>query len=298
MRRKRGGRRIQTMQLTSQHRWVVSYADLMTLLLAFFVVMYAMSSVNQGKYRVLTESLKSAFESMPTAVMPIDLGGGAPSDQVLQALLDAMEAPMPVPVTAPTQGVATGIEPTDSEPEEEATDREGKLNALRERVAQAGGNVEETPRGIEVQLDADLLFASGRAELAPEVAGKLAGIAAELEVFPGRIEVEGHTDDRPIESALFPSNWELSAARAASVVKAMLAAELSPLRFSAIGFGQYRPVADNVTAEGRGRNRRVVVRLREAEEDALPEVIASGANAGLGGLQRLERWPAPEGLRL
>jgi len=281
-------------------RWVVSYADFITLLFGFFVVMYAMSSVNEGKYRVVTESLAQAFRESPTRLMPIDLGGGSPQDATLNALVAALQSPLEVPVPADLPGEASPSfdlhDRTDGE-SAPPLERKSTIEALSGLVAGSGGQVRETPRGVEVELDANLLFASGKAELAPEAITLIQGLARELEPYPGRIEVEGHTDDRPIQSPIFPSNWELSGARAAAVVKSMLDVDLSPARFGAIGFGEYRPVADNATEEGRARNRRVVIRLRDDAEDALPAAVAAG-RAGMSGLERDTAWPAPDGLRL
>jgi chemotaxis protein MotB len=281
-------------------RWMVSYADFITLLFGFFVVLYAMSSVNEGKYRVITESLAQAFREAPTRLLPIDLGGGFPQDPTLAALVAAERSPLELPVPAELPGDASpSFEPTERPAREAAPplERRSPLEALSGLVAAQGGNVRETPRGVEVELDASLLFASGSATLEPAAITLIEGLARELEPYPGRIEVEGHTDDRPIHSPIFPSNWELSGARAAAVVKAMLGEDLSPARFGAIGYGEFRPVADNATEEGRARNRRVVIRLREGAEEALPAAVAAGAT-GMGGLERETTWPAPEGLRL
>jgi len=281
-------------------RWVVSYADFITLLFGFFVVMYAMSSVNEGKYRVMTQSLAEAFSDAPTRLMPIDLGGGSPQDPALESLLAALQSPFELPVPADDPGDASpSFEQHDLPPREAAPplERRSPLDALSGLVAAQGGQVRETPRGVEVELDASLLFASGRAELEPDAVTLIQDLARELEPYRGRIEVEGHTDDRPIRSPVFPSNWELSGARAAAVVKAMLGVDLSPARFGAIGYGEFRPVADNATEQGRARNRRVVIRLHDAAQETLPAAVASGS-AGMGGLERETDWPAPEGLRL
>lgn len=283
--------------MASEHRWIVSYADLLTLLMAFFVVMYAMSSVNENKYRLLTQSLHDVFDRPPGAPVPIDLGGSPAADAVLEALQEAANTALPNVVEPLQTQVPSATEETQDEPTEtEAVDREGRMQALREQAEQGGGRFRETTSGVELELDASLLFASGRADLKPEAVQWLQGIGQELDQFPGRIEVEGHTDDQPIQSAIYPSNWELSGARAAAVVKSMLGAGLAPLRFAAIGYGQFRPVADNSTAEGRDRNRRVVIRLREQPEEQVMEELAAGSS-GLGGLERVEYWPKAEGLR-
>lgn len=279
---------------------MVSYADFITLLFGFFVVMYAMSSVNEGKYRLMTQSLAEAFSDTQTRLVPIDFGGGSPQDPALDSLLAALQSPFELPVPAEAPGDASPSFAERDLPARDAApplERQSPIDALSGLVAAQGGQVRETPRGIEVELDASLLFASGSARLEPDAITLIQDLARELEPYPGRIEVEGHTDDRPIQSVVFPSNWELSGARAAAVVKAMLGVDLSPARFGAIGYGEFRPVADNATEAGRARNRRVVIRLHDTVEDALPGAVASGV-AGMGGLERETGWPAPEGLRL
>jgi chemotaxis protein MotB len=126
--------------------------------------------------------------------------------------------------------------------------------------------VTETPRGIAVDINASLLFAPGQAELAEEAQRTLGSVAEVLSRSPNLVEVEGHTDNSPIASSQYPSNWELSAARASRVVRLLAAAGVAPARMVAVGYGEFRGVEDNTTPEGRARNRRVTVTILRALE--------------------------------
>lgn len=234
-------------------RWLVSYADFITLLFAFFVVMYAISSVNEGKYRVLSDSLVTAFRSATHD------GGGT------------MVLPQPQ---------MTAVRPVNPKVRNQALQMREKQAEQMKKVArdvtevmapyatQGQVAVIESDRGITVEINDSLLFAPGRAELAPAAEQAIRGVGrvfAETE-FP--VTIEGHTDNTPINTALFPSNWELSAVRATTVLRLMMQAGVAPSRLTAIGYGEQRPVAENQTPEGRARNRRVAIQL----EAALPAV--------------------------
>jgi chemotaxis protein MotB len=250
--------------------WATPYGDLITLLLAFFVVMYSMSSVNEGKYRILSDSLVAAFRGQPKTVSPIQIGtssaggkgggtqqlsGGAPT-----ALLKVPD-PRPLPEAAAL--------PTAEEREGRAALERmaGEVRVALQGLIDAGDvRIRETRRWLEVEVNTDILFGSGDArvaELAVPVVARLAGILAP---FPNPIRVEGHTDNVPIRTPVFPSNWELSAARAANVVRLFTSNGVDPTRLEIIGLGEHRPLADNGSVEGRNRNRRVVVVVLEAPE--------------------------------
>ena len=231
-----------------QHeRWLISYADFITLLFAFFVVMYAISIVNEGKYRVLSDALGDAFG-----------GRGA----------------------APT--VNTQVEPV--LPLSHIVNRKRNEMARREREKMAvlardlsatllplvkSGQVRVTrnARGISVEINASVLFAQGEAVLGRDAGEILRAVGGLLRNDSHRIEVEGHTDNVPIASAVYPSNWELSAARASSVVRLFVDSGVGEGRLSAIGYAATRPVAPNTDALGQARNRRVAVMILAA----LPE---------------------------
>jgi len=217
-------------------RWLVSYADFITLMFAFFVVLYAISQVNEGKYRVLSDALLNAFRD-----------GRSPLGNVRG---DAIIA-LPVP-----SHDEFSRRRSEARLKTIARDMNDALIAL---VQQGQVRVSETSRGIAVDINASLLFAPGRAELSSNAQQALGSVARVLSALPNAVEVEGHTDDSPIANSLYPSNWELSAARASRVVRLFSELGLAPTRLSAVGYGEFRSVEDNTTAEGRARNRRVTV---------------------------------------
>lgn len=233
-------------------RWLVSYADFITLLFAFFVVMYAISSLNEGKYKVLAESLESAFQEPPQKVLdPIQVGETPKTMNPIDALVD------------PAQPVSES--PADKGQEQI------KLQKISQQIEEVLAPyidddlvaVSRNEFWVAVEMKSGLLFASGSAQLsgsADPVLGKLAEIVREMPENP--IMIEGHTDDVPIQTREFPSNWELSAARAARVVRGLIAQGVQPQRLAAIGYGEFHPVADNNTEAGRYRNRRVVLVLQ------------------------------------
>lgn len=216
-------------------RWMVSYADFITLLFAFFVVMYSISSVNEGKYRVLSDTLRKNFRAEAAA------GTLAPRA--------TPSAPVQLPL------ISTGPSPIDLVAER-------LQEALGDRLDMDQISLRRTERGVEVSINSHLLFATGRSEIDTTYNSLLAQLAAALADSAHRIDVEGFTDDRPIQTSRFPSNWELSAARAAAVVRKLASNGVAPDRMAAVGFGPYRAVADNDSAAGRSKNRRVILVVR------------------------------------
>ncbi|ROR34949.1 flagellar motor protein MotD [Inmirania thermothiophila] len=248
-------------------RWLVSYADFITLLFAFFVVMYAVSSVNEGKYRVLSDALAAIFQATPRATAPIQVGeplrGKAPVPEDVRSGVE-----LPVPPPAARAGLDLGRAGA-----EVARMAEEMRRTLAPLIDQDLVTVRKGDFWLEVEIRNKVLFPSGSARLAPQAEAVLERVAAILRPHPNPIHVEGHTDDVPIRNDLFPSNWELSAARAASVVHLFARAGVAPERMAAIGYGEYRPVAANDTEEGRARNRRVViVVLASGEGRHLPDI--------------------------
>lgn len=253
----------------NHERWLVSYADFITLLFAFFVVMYALSSVNEGKYRVLSDALVSAFHAPPKSIEPIQIGDPIKAPQNLiqdlaprASAIDQNRPPIRLPQNADAGAAKDNQE-------------QNKLNNIANKLELALGKmierdlikVHKNDNWIEVEINTSILFSSGSALLQPQALPVLAEIARILRDFPNAIRVEGYTDNIPIETTVFPSNWELSAGRAASVVHLFSDEKVDPFRMSAIGYGEYRPVAANTTPEGRNANRRVVVLiLSEAAE--------------------------------
>jgi chemotaxis protein MotB len=246
----------------NHERWLVSYADFITLLFAFFVVMYSISSVNEGKYRVLSDSIVAAF------------------DPTRQGLPIKLSSPLKPPilerdVVSPAYDKAILENQYPNVPAVTQASEEDKKNLL-EIARQVESNmsdlidenivkVKKNDLWIEIEIKSSILFPSGSASLEPKARPVLQEVAGILGKFPNQIQVEGFTDNVPIANETFPSNWELSAARAASVVHLFAESGLAPARMSAIGYGEFKPVADNNTAAGRSQNRRIgVVLLSDA----------------------------------
>ncbi|RMD71483.1 MAG: flagellar motor protein MotD [Gammaproteobacteria bacterium] len=250
-------------------RWLVSYADFITLLFAFFVVMYAVSSVNEGKYRVLAESLMAAFRAPTKSLEPIQVGTmvRSPYESQSNTLKSPTQAvPVPIPLNVPMPKLDLPLKPVVRAPmlspgmSKRLSEMAQKIQAaMKELVGKGLIKVRGNAFWVEVEIKDRILFPSGSAELAPKALPVLEQIAEILKRFPNPIQVEGHTDNRPIHTRIFPSNWELSAARAASVVRFFVEKGIAPERLAAVGYGEYRPVADNSTPEGRQQNRRVVL---------------------------------------
>lgn len=239
--------------------WAIPYADLLTLLLAFFVVMYAISSLNTGKYRVLADALSVAFKGGTVAD---DAGPLRPSGVSGLTVIDAVEGRALGSPLRPAGDAALTV-PRAPPPE--------MLNAARiaMRVARAAApmvmrdqvTVRQHPLWVEVEIRNDVLFASGSAELHPEAEAVLAQLAITLRGFGNPIRVEGHTDDVPIDGGRYRDNWDLSAARAASVVRVLGENGIAPARLALLGFGEYRPLQSNATESGRRANRRVLLAI-------------------------------------
>jgi chemotaxis protein MotB len=340
-------------------RWIVSYADFITLLFAFFVVMYSISSVNEGKYRSLTASLGSAFSNKDTqekVVNPVVQSDTSmshaqfiPLEMTFESQIGAQQAevtdkqqweltscppiamklteeqPTPLPIntrpalldalTVPFEAAKinepqekTGAD-NDSEtqagpladinksalsdtlnvpfeaatkevPPEPEVDKKRELseeilkerkklgqvsdqleNALSSFIKDDLVSVTRNDYWIELQMNSELLFLSGEAALSRKAQPVLKEIAQVINTLPNAVNVEGHTDNIPINNIKFPSNWDLSSARATSVVQELIRAGVDPTRLSALGYGEFHPLGDNSTGEGRFKNRRVTLVL-------------------------------------
>jgi chemotaxis protein MotB len=248
---------------TNHERWLVSYADFITLLFAFFVVMYAISTLNEGKYRVLSDALVTAFRH--DRVVTAQTSGLAPMNRTTAA-------PMPAPLRAKV------VDPLRREQERKLLDLASKIKeALAPLVKTGQVRLTQLPRGIAVEINASVLFAPGQAALQPGSIDALQAVAHVLTSTGDSVQVEGHTDNVPIASAQFPSNWELASARASSVVRLFVSTGVSAARLTASGYAENRPVESNDTPEGRARNRRVTLLIIAA-----PPGEGSGNGAGNG----------------
>ncbi|MBL8225748.1 MAG: flagellar motor protein MotD [Chromatiales bacterium] len=268
--------------------WAIPYGDLITLLLAFFVVMYAVSSVNEGKYRVLSDSLVAAFRGQPHTYEPISIGTKVAKVQPDDSLAAVRpKQALKFEGGGPAAGKGEAGDDTGAQLREMAGDDTGAqlremagdlAAAMQDLIDRELIRVQRTDSWIEVEINTDILFPSGSAAIDPAAVSILERVATILATRPWPVRVEGHTDDRPISTLQFPSNWELSAARAARIVRLLQERGISPARLTVAGFAEQQPVAGNDTPEGRNRNRRVVmVILGGAGADAASGTAAAAA---------------------
>lgn len=245
-------------------RWLVSYADFITLLFAFFVVMYGISSVNDQKYKELTSSLGSAFSSPPTdkEASPPPLPQSPANKNVLK--------------TPPTSSLLNALPLAHLQKEKQHKEQENisgmiaDLNRTLGSLATNGKiNISKTNRGVRIDIADGVLFQAGSAVIKTEANVPINEITQILADQQYAIQVEGHTDNIPISNAQFPSNWELSSMRATSVVRKMIENGISPERLSAIGYSDTQPIADNEAAEGRAQNRRVSIMVLYRKPESL-----------------------------
>jgi chemotaxis protein MotB len=278
------GRRGGAVEHENEERWLLTYADMLTLLFALFMVLFSISSVNISKYQVLQQSLKAAFSG---SILP---GGRA----ILQSGSESTSAHTPataevpsivplVPTPTSRSSSSTGSANTAAQPMTSA-DLQAALNSMSASIAEQndfkalqrkldayakahgfGDRVQAVieRRGLVVRVLTDnLLFASGSATLEPGADQLLHEVAQLLNLDKSHpITVEGHTDNQPIHNAQFPSNWELSTARATNVVRYLITQGVSAYRLGAVGYADLHPIASNATAAGRAENRRVEIVL-------------------------------------
>jgi chemotaxis protein MotB len=362
-------RRKVLVDVNNHDRWIVSYADFITLLFAFFVVMYSISSVNEGKYKSLTRSLGTAFSNKgteekalnpvaqnepvlpPHKSIPLDITfetkiappqtTGADekkweltqnpfdenkplADSQIKPFIKLDQSALSTTLSVPFESTKLDnlvdteiknshepaengkkIEPAQSEaspnidhstlldilkvpfesaildnltaPEvekkrelsEEILKERRQLSQVSDQLENALGSfiddnlvsVKRNDYWIELEMNSELLFLSGEAALSKKAQPVLKEIVQVINALPNAINVEGHTDDIPINNLKFPSNWDLSSARAASVVQAFVKEGVNPTRLSAVGYGEFHPIGDNTTEEGRFKNRRVTLVL-------------------------------------
>jgi chemotaxis protein MotB len=232
----------------NHERWLVSYADFITLLFAFFVVMYSISSVNEGRFRTVSDSIKAALHpivSPPATPVPFQVGNNKPTSIV--------------PNVIPSRDMAVRR-------------LQQALKALQASVRPETVQITEPGDStIVLSLPELVLFESGAATLRAEAMPFLQALAEALVELDRQIKVQGHTDNIPIRSAQFPSNWELSAIRAVMVVRALGELYGVPAQnLSAVGFADSRPVTDNQTPENRAKNRRVEIVVLERKRTLYP----------------------------
>lgn len=272
-------------------RWLLTYSDLITLLMIFFVVLYSMSKVDAQKFQAVAESLSKA------------LGGGTPSKvelssyptgpSLFQTGTPSSKATVPGKGTDPNNTTytdpAAGTSNTKNQkPGQGNADADtmsiDSIKAKLDKFAQDNGiqttlvtSVEE--RGLVVSIQETLLFDSGSADITAQARAILEKVSTVLAAAPNQIRVEGHTDNLPIHTSQFPSNWELSVIRATNVVQILQNDGISPDRLSASGYGEYRPIASNDTDAGRSKNRRIDLVILRSKYD-VTEPSAPTATTG------------------
>lgn len=255
----------------NHERWLVSYADFITLLFAFFVVMYALSTVNEGKYRILSDSMSSAFRNVPVN----------------------SASPLPPAVTLPIQVIqkpaaAAKAKEAVKQKQREKMSHVAKdiLEVMAPLIEQGKVRVIETSRGVTIEINDSILFSPGQALLQPALVNAMGAVADVLAPTDFPITIEGHTDNVPIKTAQFPSNWELSAVRATTVLRLFADSGVAAERLTAIGFADTRPVEPNLLADGRARNRRVTILI----DSVVPE---KGKELDLQATLTAEKRPLP-----
>jgi chemotaxis protein MotB len=221
-------------------RWLLTYADLITLLMVFFVVLYSMSSADSTKFKAISVALQQAFN--------LDVLKG----QAATSIGDGTAAPV-----IPVDNLINDSQVP------QVSRLQSKIQAVVEGVAQSPDvSVSVDREGVVIRLSGSYLFDSGRAELKPNSLSILDAVSAELRIQPNDIRIDGHTDSTPIDSPRYPTNWELSVARALAVTRYLIETDGLPSgRLMAAGFAEFRPLVLNDTREHRAMNRRVEIHL-------------------------------------
>ncbi len=244
----------------NHERWLVSYADFITLLFAFFVVMYAVSSINEGKYKVLSGSLVNAFKNKTIN------SDATPQENLLPTIKNEPRH----------EGVFKVVEEKKiqrvQKQERMQSMAKNILEVLAPLVSNGKVRVTQTSLGITVEINASVLFSPGEAMLSDLSIDALQAVAHVIKDHDHEIHVEGHTDNIPIHTPFFPSNWELSTARASSVIRLFIENGVNRQRLTAIGYSENRPVDSNDTIDGRMRNRRVAIMIMSNEPDKITEI--------------------------
>ena len=242
-------------------RWLISYADFITLLFAFFVVMYSISQVNVSKYKILSHSLEGIFDTQPSSPDVISIA--EPSLTIQPHTQENIEHP----TVEMSEVDSRMIDSENFASTEMFKDLERGLEAsLGDLIDQDLAEINSDANWINIVLKSALLFPSGSDSLNSESQPLMEEVAKHLNSNRQLILVHGHTDDIPINTEQFPSNWELSSARGVAVVRKLQRLNVQPNRLSVEGHGEYRPIADNSTEKGRRENRRVVIAISRKQQ--------------------------------
>jgi chemotaxis protein MotB len=278
----RGGRRGAAVEPENEERWLLTYADMLTLMFALFMVLFSISSVNISKYKTLQESLKAAFSgSVLSGGKSIIQSGSisstsqhAPAHSEVPSIV-ALTPNIPSPRDTSAKQISKAMLSASGAMQEQSTFK--SLQAKLNSYANSHGFSKDVQavierRGLVVRVLTDkLLFDSGSSALQPNGSPLLDEVGKLLNLAPQHpITVEGNTDNQPIATAEFPSNWELSTDRASTVVRYLIAQGVAEQRLSAAGYADLHPVASNATAAGRAKNRRVDIVLQRLYPDLNP----------------------------
>ena len=238
-------------------RWLLTYADLITLLMVFFVVLYSMSSADSTKWKQISAALQQAFNVdvlQGQSATSIDSSAAAPAPPI-DNLINDSEVP-------------------------QVTRLQNKIQAVLDGASQAPDVTVGVDReGVVIRLSGSYLFDSGRAELKPNSLAVLDAVAAEIRPLANDVRVDGHTDSTPIDSPRYPTNWELSTARALAVTRYFNESDgIRADRLMAAGFGEFRPLVPNDTREHRAQNRRVEIHLLSSVPSAIQAAVPTPQN--------------------
>jgi chemotaxis protein MotB len=260
-------------------RWLITYADVLTLLFVLFMVLFAISEVNDGKYNVLRESLSKSFSGgiITGGQSVISEGGGTPNATPVVSTPPGIVGPAipgPLGITLQTASVDQALENSQLERAKELIEAEAKRAGVASKIS---ATIDED--GLKVRLNADpFLFDSGSATLRPGNGRLMGVIARAVRRLPNPIDVQGHTDNQPISTSQILDNWDLSSDRSRAVLKALIGRGVVDTRTRSIGYADTRPIAPNDSTAGRAKNRRVVILVRR-----LNGVPASSTSAPFGG---------------
>lgn len=242
----------------NHERWLLSYADFITLLFVFFVILYSMSSVDAQKYKAVSEAFNVALGGGKSI---IELNGGAGStdktgDQKAQETEPQKQENTPPSGNGNQKGEADTMQQLKKELDT-YLGQKGMTTSVSSVINE---------RGLEVSLNDAEFFDSGRAEIKPGSREKIIEIGKILSKMQNYVRVEGHTDNRPISTSEFKSNWELSVIRATTVTKLLISeAGIPSSKIAAVGYGEFRPKGDNNTEQGRAQNRRVDIVILDSK---------------------------------
>lgn len=242
-------------------RWLLTYSDLITLLMIFFVVLYSMSKVDAQRFAAVAESLNKALGGGTPAKIEMAVSPSGPS--LLQTGTPSSKTTVPGNGKDPNNTANT--KPDASAGQGNGDTEKMSIDAIKAKLDKfaADNGILSTlvttteERGLVVSIQETLLFESGSADITARARDILEKISTVLAVAPNQIKVEGHTDNLTINTANFPSNWELSVIRSTNVVHILQHDGISPDRLSAAGYGEFRPISSNDTDAGRGKNRRI-----------------------------------------